>query len=78
MKIEQEKLNTIQKYNYLNKKYSKPIIKKLMLASYYNKYLSREIIDKNINLENNSSISCINYKDPNFSNFISKKFIFFQ
>ena len=68
MKIEQEKLNTIQKYNYLSKKYRKPIIKKLMLASYYNKYLSREIFDKNINLENKSSISCINYKDPNFYN----------
>ena len=68
MKIEQEKLNTIQKYNYMSKKYRKPIIKKLMLASYYNKYLSREIFDKNINLENKSSISCINYKDPNFYN----------
>jgi len=67
MKIEQEKTNTIKKTNYFHKKYRNPTIKKLMLSSYYNKYLSKEKLKENI-LEKKLSISSINYKDPNFYN----------
>ena len=48
MKIEQEKTNTIKKTNYFHKKYRNPTIKKLMLSSYYNKYLSKEKLKENI------------------------------
>ena len=67
MKIEQEKTNTIKKTNYFHKKYRNPTIKKLMLSSYYNKYLSKEKLKENI-LEKKLSISSINYKVPNFYN----------
>ena len=69
MKNEKEKSYTIKKSNYQHKKYRNPIIKKLMLATSYNKYLSEKIINsENINFAKRLFVSNTNYKDPNFYN----------
>ena len=68
MKKEKEKLYTIKKSNYQHKKYSNPIIKKLMLATCYNRYLSEKKLNEKFNFAKKLFLSSNNYKDPNFYN----------